>query len=65
MNEAGEIFRNQITSSLKKQKLGTSSGKTLEIKISIQDSNARSLTLESDERYEVYIAEEADEGVSL
>ena len=65
MNEAGEIFRNHITTSLKKETLGTSGGKALEIKISIQDTNALSLTLESDERYEIYIAEESDEAVSL
>ncbi|KAJ9588965.1 hypothetical protein L9F63_017742, partial [Diploptera punctata] len=62
--EAGEIFRNQITSTIKNKKYREIVGKELQVTITIQDSNARSLTLESDESYEIHIAEDPDDVIS-
>ncbi|PSN43909.1 Chitooligosaccharidolytic beta-N-acetylglucosaminidase [Blattella germanica] len=57
IHEAGEIFRNHVAAAAKKREEGHYGGKTLEVKIEIQDTIARSLILKSDEKYELYIYE--------
>lgn len=41
----------------KKQEQRTSGGKSLQVQVTIHDSSTRTLTMESDESYELYISE--------
>lgn len=54
---AADNFRNRLTTMFKKQEQRTSGGKSLQVQVTIHDSSTRTLTMESDESYELYISE--------
>jgi hypothetical protein len=60
---AAHTFHNQLTTLFKKQEQRTSGGKSLRVQVTIHDSSARALNMESDESYELYISEADDSQV--